>query len=268
LEVASGYVLNGQVVSKGRTLDVAADGVASATTILAGGTEIIASGGIELGVESIASSGLLETAAGGTAIVSGTVTNSGTLFASGAHSLIDIVGGAIVTGGGIARIGNGIIDIESAGDNQNVVFQSGGSGGLEIGVLGSGYTGTVSGFGQNTHQFIDFTAIGSAGATFSYTSTSAKSGVLTVVSGGTSASIHLSGHYTSANFHITAGVGGSVEIVDPPVAAPPAAFVSADLALFVNYVAASFPAVAHQGGFATDLSQPAGEQPLLTHPGR
>ena len=268
LEVASGYVLNGQVVSKGRTLDVAADGVASATTILASGTEIIASGGIELGVESIASGGLLETAAGGTAIVSGTVTNSGTLFASGAHSLIDIVGGAIVTGGGIARIGNGIIDIESAGDNQNVVFQSGGSGGLEIGVLGSGYTGTVSGFGQNTHQFIDFTAIGSASATFSYTSTSAKSGVLTVVSGGTSASTHLSGHYTSANFHITAGVGGSVEIVDPPVAAPPAAFVSADLALFVNYVAASFPAVAHQGCFATDLSQPAGEQPLLTHPGR
>jgi hypothetical protein len=36
----------------------------------------------------------------------------------------------------------------------------------------------------------------------------------------------------------------------------------------MNYVAASFPAVAHQGGFATDLSQPAGEQPLLTHPGR
>jgi hypothetical protein len=134
-----------------------------------------------------------------------------------------------------------------------VVFQSGGCGGLEIGVLGSAYTGTVSGFGQNTHQFIDFTAIGSASATFSYTSTSAKSGVLTVVSGGTSASIHLSGHYTSANFHITAGVGGSVEIVDPPVAAPPAAFVSADLALFVNYVAASFPAVAHQGCFATDF---------------
>ena len=91
--------------------------------------------------------------------------------------------------------------------------------------------------------------------------------MLTVVSGGTSASIHLSGHYTSANFHITAGVGGSVEIVDPPVAAPPAV-VSADLALFVNYLAASFPAVAHHGGFVTELSQPAGEQPLLTHPQR
>jgi hypothetical protein len=36
----------------------------------------------------------------------------------------------------------------------------------------SAYTGTVSGFGQNVHQFIDFTAISSADATFSYTSTS------------------------------------------------------------------------------------------------
>src|SRR6185312_13382799 len=103
--------------------------------------------------------GLLETLIGGTAIISGVVTNSGTLFASGARSLIDIVGGATVTGGGIARIGNGIVDIEGPGDNQNVVFQSGGTGGLYIGVLGSTYTGVVSGFGQNIHQFIDFTAI-------------------------------------------------------------------------------------------------------------
>jgi hypothetical protein len=146
----------------------------------------------------------------------------------------------------------------------------GGSGGLEIGVLGSAYTGTVSGFGQNTHQFIDFTAIGSAGATFTYTSTSANCGVLTVLSGGTSASVHLSGHYTSGNFHIAAGIGGSVEIVDPPVAAPRAApaVASADLALFVNYLAAAFPAVAHHGGFVTGLSQPLGEHLLLTHPGR
>ena len=35
---------------------------------------------------------------------------------------------------------------------------------------------------------------------------------------GTSASIDLSGHYTSASFHISAGTGGTVEIVDPPVA--------------------------------------------------
>jgi hypothetical protein len=78
----------------------------------------------------------------------------------------------------------------------------------------------VSGFGQNTHQFIDFTAIGSAGASVSYTSTSSDGGVLTVSRGGSAvASIDLVGHYTSASFHISSGTGGGVEVVDPPVVA-------------------------------------------------
>jgi hypothetical protein len=93
-----------------------------------------------------------------------------------------------------------------------------GPAGSKLGVLGSAYTGTVSGFGQNTHQFIDLTDIDSAGATFSYTSISSDSGTLTVTSGGTSASITMSGHYTSASFHISSGTGGTVEVTDPPVA--------------------------------------------------
>jgi hypothetical protein len=56
-----------------------------------------------------------ETASGGTVIVSGTLANSGTLFASGPHSLIDISNGATVTGGGVAEIGNGVVDIEGPG---------------------------------------------------------------------------------------------------------------------------------------------------------
>jgi hypothetical protein len=75
----------------------------------------------------------------------------------------DVHGDAPGLVGGVAKIGNGIVDIESAGDNQNVIFQAGGTGGLDLGVLGSAYTGVVSGFGQNVHQLIDFTAIGSAG---------------------------------------------------------------------------------------------------------
>ena len=62
------------------------------------------------------------------------MTNSGTLFASGAHSLIEIASGATVTGGGIAKIANGVVDIAGAGDNQNVVFLAGGTGVLDIGV--------------------------------------------------------------------------------------------------------------------------------------
>src|SRR4029077_944820 len=138
-------------------------GIASGSTILSGGTELIASGGTDAGVASIASGGLLETLSGGTAIVGGIVTNSGTLFASGAHSLIDIVGGATVTGGGIAKIGNGIIDIEGAGDNQNVIFQSGAQAASTSACSAAPTPASSPAFGQNIHQFIDFTAIGSTG---------------------------------------------------------------------------------------------------------
>ena len=254
---------------------------------MSGGTELIASGGTDLGVSSIASGGLLETLIGGTALLSGAVASSGTLFASGARSLIDIVGGATVTGGGIAKIANGIVDIEGPGDNQNIVFQSGVTGGLEIGVLGSAYTGIVSGFGQNVHQFIDFTAIGSAGATLSYTSTSSNSGVLTVISGGTSASIDFSGQHTQAASSITSGVGGSAEIFDPPVGVQQATFGShqtlgyiekivetaigdifaGKFALLCNYMASEFANTigGHVGALPTEPQQME-QQPVLTYP--
>jgi hypothetical protein len=35
--------------------------------------------------------------------------------------------------------------------------------------------------------------------------------VLTVTNGETSASVNLSGHFTSANFHITSGIGGKAQ---------------------------------------------------------
>jgi hypothetical protein len=214
---------------------------------------------------------LLETLIGGTAIVSGVVANSGTLFASGAHSLIDIVGGATVTGGGIAKIGNGVLDIEGS-DDQSVVFLAGGTGTLIIADAPgntSAFGGTVSGFGQNVHQFIDLADVTyvSGAVSASYSSSTAR---LTVTSGGTAnvvAVIAFSGHYVTSNFHITSGANGTVAIFDPPVAAPPgASFISANLALFANYLAASFPAIGpHGSSLVADLSQ-AGSEPLLTHP--
>jgi autotransporter passenger strand-loop-strand repeat protein len=158
----NGGIVSNLSVSSGGGVVVSSGGIASGSTILSGGTELIASGGTDLGVTSVASGGLLETLIGGTAILSGTVVISGTLFASGARSLIDIVGGATVTGGGIAKIANGILNIEGSGDNQNVVFQSAGTGTLEISdALGntSAFGGTVSGFGQNVHQFINLTGV-------------------------------------------------------------------------------------------------------------
>ena len=308
-EIGSGYTFVGGTVGSGLVVKILSGGSASGTTISSGGVEfvsargvaidavvgsdgtlLVASGGTAVGVAAIGSGALVETTAGGTAVVSGTITNSGTLFASGALSLVDVLSGATVTGGGIAKIGNGIVDIAGPGDNQNVVFQSGGTGGLDIGVLGSAYAGIVSGFGQNVHQFIDFTAINAASATFSYTSASSSSGVLTVANGGTSASIDLSGHYTSASFHISAGSGGTVEIIDPPLPHQQIGFgpdtpaclgniieigrqtIANDLligkiALLCNYIAAGFPATAngHGGTLATEMPL-TDQQPMLTHP--
>jgi len=107
----------------------------------------------------------------------------------------------------------------------------------------------------------------------------------TVISGGTSASIDLSGHYTSASFHISAGDGGSVAIFDPPVIAQQSTLgfpdalggieKSADTVvgdtvagkLAHNYMASEFASVidGHAGVPPTEPEH-AGRQLLLTHP--
>jgi hypothetical protein len=262
---------------------------------LSGGSEFVASGGTDLGLTSIASGGLFETLNGGTAIVSGTVTNSGTLFASGAHSLINIVSGASVTGGGIAKIANGTIEIEGNGDNQNVVFVAGGSGTLQIADAPgnpSAFGGTVSGFGQNVHQFIDLTGVTYVAGVVSrsYSSSTASSGVLTVTSGGTAnvvAVIDFSGHYVTSNFHITSGANGTVAIFDPPVITQQSTLGFLDalggsqktvesvvsdsragrLALLGNYMASQFASVTNgYAGILPTEPQHTEQQPLLTHP--
>ena len=77
----------------------------------------------------IGAGAVIETS-GGTAIVSGTVTNGGTLFASAAGDLIEIASGAVVNGG-VALIGNGVVDIAGS-SGESVRFLSNGNGGLKI----------------------------------------------------------------------------------------------------------------------------------------
>jgi len=248
---AIGTVVNGeQYVYGGNFVGVGSvDGLATSTTVNSGGEQyvydyatandtVVNRGGNEYLFDYATASGTVVNGAQYVydyATASNTVLNGGgTLFANG--GTVDV---AEAIKGGSILIGNGMVDVQQASAD-NVTFQLGGRGGLTL-FNAKGYTGKVSGFGDNGNQFIDFTAIGSAGATFSYTSTSAITGVLTVISGGTSANIDLSGHYSSANFHIRSGIGGSVEIFDPPVALSPPT-VSADLALFVNYWRRAFRA--------------------------
>jgi trimeric autotransporter adhesin len=152
---------------------------------------------------------------GATLTLNGVIANSGTLFANGDGSTLAIAG---TINGGIASVGNGIVDIQRA-SNESVVFQSAGAGGLQLDDS-SAYSGKVSGFGANTSQFIDFTDIG-PGATFIYTpnvSSPTSGGVLTVSSAGTpAATIHLVGNYVTSNFTSGSDANGNLEITDPRV---------------------------------------------------
>lgn len=243
--IQAGTIVSGSVVkvANGTRLTLSGDTVGSGATVSAsGGATVVlsglvaASGTLTLnGVTSIGLGATLETLSGGTALLGGTIINSGTLFASGADSFIEILGGATINGGGIVQIGDGVVDIQSQADTENVVFVAGGTGGLEIDdstfliFPTQGFGGTISGFGQNIHQFIDLTAVTSnSTVSATYTSTGANSGVLTVTSGllglplveVTVAQISFVGQYSTSSFKIGSVPGGTVEITDPPVAQP------------------------------------------------
>jgi fibronectin-binding autotransporter adhesin len=222
--------LDGAVISGGtlRTIGTGAviETVSSTSNTIAGatifggslveatsGTALIISGG------TIGAAAIVETTTSGTAVVSGTLTNSGTLFASGSGSVLKIASGAVINGG-LVEVGNGIIETQGA-SGANVTFQAGGSGGLQLDGLGSAYTGKVTSFGQggsDPHQFIDFHGVNFAGESFTYTSANAAntSGTLTVSDGTHSASVALIGHYTQADFNAE-NVGGTLAITDPTV---------------------------------------------------
>jgi hypothetical protein len=173
----------------------------------------------------IGAGAIIETS-GGTAIVSGTVTNGGTLFASAAGDLIEIVSGAVVNGG-VAEVGDGLVKIVGS-SSENVSFLSSGTGGLAIADTSghaTAFKGRVSGFGGTAHeigaQFIDLVNVSSGGTiTSRYVPANGTntSGTLFISSGGVEvAAITMVGPYSAGNFHITAGSGGTVAITDPAV---------------------------------------------------
>jgi hypothetical protein len=212
---------------------------------------------------------IVETESGGTAIVSGTLADSGRLVAQGGSSFI-VIAGAV--SGRPVEIRDGVVEIQSGG-SENVVFQPGGTGGLQLDGLGSAYTGKVYKFGRDDSQFIDFANVG-AGASVSYTPGNAAntSGTLMVTSGGVSATVTLVGHYTLANFTSSTDGSGHVMITDPPVVAQQPSgetgLHGANVALLGNYIAASFAALGSpQGAVAiVDALQSVDQALLASHP--
>jgi hypothetical protein len=204
--------------------------------------------------------------------VTGTVHNSGTLFASGSNSVVLITSGAVVTGG-VAEIGDGTVFV-AASSSENVSFLANGSGGLVLNGLGNAYAGRVSGFGvgSSAHsdhdRFIDFDSVNFAGATFTYTSAnpSNTSGTLTVINGGNSASVLLVGNYSAGNFTSANDGGGHIKITDPGASPPAAAPLSVDLGLLINYMAAGFASSGVHGGAEVTEAPQTAYAPLLAHP--
>jgi hypothetical protein len=207
----------------------------------------------------------------GTVIVSGSVTNSGTLVASGSGSLITIAAGATVNSGAV-EIANGVVSIASGGA-ANIDFLANDSGGLLLSGTGKLDTNkAISGFGSGATvhtdhaEYIDFTSINFTGATVSYTSaTGNSSGTLIVSSGGKTASVTLIGSYSAGNFS-SASLSGTLEITDPAAVAQGGTVQSANIALFGNYIAGSFVTAAGGQGGSVVSTTSQGEPPLLTHP--
>ena len=255
------------------TVNGTTDAIIGAAIALKSLVEATSGSTLTLSGGTIGSGALVETLNGGTATVSGTVNNSGTLFASGSGSLLEIANGAVVNGG-VAEVGNGIVDIQGA-SSENVTFQAGGSGGLDLAddaADPTAYTGKVFGFGVSggiSHadhtQYIDLTSVSFAAGQISasYTSANASntSGTLIVSSGSAVvADITLVGAYVTSNFHISSGAGGTVEITDPSVAEQPSGNAPATIAggtvLAIN-TPDSGKVIFGESGGTLQLAQPA-----------
>jgi len=277
----------GVIVAGASGLDLTGLTIATSTLVevAGGGTATLVSGTIDAGA-------LVVTLSGGTLLVSGTLTNGGTLFADAGGGLLEIASGAVVKGG-VVEINNGDVELLSGSSTTaEIVFTSTGTGGLSLEGTGSvTYSGLrISGFGgvggAATEQFIDFTQVTSgAGVSAHYVSTAAHSGLLEVTSGATLlAEVTLVGAYTSATiFNVGSGIDGGIAITDPPSGIVGGGIVTlasltnngaahgtdsnagaSNVALLGNYMASLFAAPEGEVGSATAQEAPA--QAALAHP--
>jgi autotransporter passenger strand-loop-strand repeat protein len=267
--VESGGTALDTTVSGGSQV-VEADGKASGS-IIESGTEIVSSGGLAtLSGGTIGADATVEPLNSGVVIVSGSVTNSGTLVASVSGSLITVANFAVVDGGAV-EIGNGVVALY--GGDADVAFLANDSGGLKLGGAGSLDAGdAISGFGMgatantDSAEYIDFTSINFTGATVNYTSAAGNaSGTLIVSSGSKTASVTLIGSYSAGNF-TKSDLKGTLAIIDPSAVPQGGSVQSATAAPFGSYIAGSFVTAA--GGAGGSPASPTSDShpPLLIHP--
>jgi autotransporter passenger strand-loop-strand repeat protein len=175
------------------TIDVLSGGTANSTTVSSGGTLIVGSSGSASGT---VVNGGSETVSGLTAVEQATQVNSG------GHVLIvssGVVNSAIISGGTL-EVGTG----GKAKTAREFVFVASG-GTLQLDQARNYTSESVSGYGAG--DVIDFRAVRFSGSTLTYSS---ATGLLTISSGGTSASTLLIGNYVSGQtVSVASGVTSS-----------------------------------------------------------
>ena len=268
------------VVTSGGTLNLTDVNIeADATVKVADGAEVVMVSG------TIGHGAVIETLAGGSAVIGGPVTNSGTIFAAASGSYVDFVFATVT--GGVTEIGNGTASIYGG---ETVSFLSTGDGGLVIDDTHSdqtSFSGTILDFGvglagkgkhltatphANHAEYIELSLVNFVSGAISGSYDTATH-VLAVSSGSTEvAQITLSGGYVTTDFRYTSGSGGAVKITDPERQShhaggsiAPIAAQSANLGLLANYIA-NFGAEAHGNVLISSVGQIETAPPLLVHP--
>ena len=243
---AAGATLSGTgAVTLSANADNLITGATSAASLTNVDNKITGSGNIGGGVLTLVNQakGLIEqTGAVALTVDTGanTITNAGTIEAGGAGGmtidsaiantgLIEAVKGNLtvngaVTGTGTAAVNAGTLYFTSS-FSENVKFSA--TGVLEL-AQSTGYGGTISGLsttGANQLDLQDITYTkGVTTATFSGTT---KGGTLTVTDGSHTASIKLTGNYTTSTFVTATDNHNGTLVYDPAASPSPAAFASA-----------------------------------------
>jgi hypothetical protein len=177
---------------------------------------------INLGADTLANGGIIETAKNAQAVIDGAVANTGTLYAGVGQLNVE----GAVTGSGEAAISGGTLTFASS-FNEAVTFA--GSGELQL-AQSQTFTNTITGFSASGATSLDLRDIGFVGASEATFSGTMSGGTLTVTDGTHTAHLSLDGDYLGDTFTAASDKSGGTSVtaqgpMDAQVS--PLAFVSA-----------------------------------------
>jgi hypothetical protein len=166
---------------------------------------------IDTGANTIANAGTIEAATGSVTTIAGAVANTGLLESAGGTLVVE----GAVTGTGSAKVSGGEVFF-SGTFNEAVAF--GPSGRLKL--AGQGYTAAITGFSHTGTTSLDLTDITFSGGTMATYSGTSAAGVLTVTDGTHTAHIHFTGNYLAAIWTLSNDGTGHTLVVDPTAPKP------------------------------------------------